>query len=100
MPRPKTLEYAAQLEARARDIRNAEIRRLRVIDTRVKVLLGALSLSFAGSGDQGLRLLEAFARLPALKVKDSAYLAAHLPPHLAVPFKAVSQAPDGDSFNV
>ena len=97
MPRPKTLEYAAQLEARARDIRNGEARRRRAADTRVKVLLGALALSFANSGENGPRLFDALARLPALKSKDAAYLAEHLPPHLAAPFKAIAQ---GDAFNV
>lgn len=94
MPRPRTLEYAAQLEARARDIRNAETKRRRATDTRVKVLLGALALSYASAGENGPRLLEAFARLPALKSKDAAYLAAHLPPNLAAAFE------QGDLSNV
>lgn len=97
MPRPKTLEYAAQLEARARDIRNGEARRRRAAETRVKVLLGALALSFANSGENGPRLLDALARLPALKSKDAAFLAANLPPALAAPFQSQAQ---GGAFNV
>lgn len=41
MPRPLTLERAAQLEARARDIRAQASRRARAADTRAKVLLGS-----------------------------------------------------------
>lgn len=97
MPRPSSLDYAAQLEARARDIRNASARRARAADTRSKVLLGALALSFASSGPAGVRLLDAFARLPALKARDRAFLAANLPPALAASF---TSTPAPESSNV
>ena len=105
MPRPKSLEYAAQLEARARDIRIADTRRRRAADTRVKVLLGALALSYADTLEAGPRLLEAFARLPALKPRDSRFLADNLPETLAAPFAAHAAASthtlrEGDAYNV
>lgn len=99
MPRPKSLEYAAQLEARARDIRNTETRRRRTADTRVKVLMGALALSYASTLNGGPRLLEALAQLPALSKRDARYLADHLPPALAVPFAAAVASAE-DSTNV
>lgn len=86
MPRPLTLEYARQLEARARDIRAAEKRKARANDTRAKVILGALALSYASSGPAGARLFEAFARLPALSARDRVWLASHLPEPYAAPF--------------
>ena len=88
MPRPLTLEYARQLEARARDIRASEKRKARATDTRAKVLLGALALSFASGGPAGLRVLEAFARLPSLSERDRVWLASHLPEPYAAPFAA------------
>ena len=99
MPRPKSLEYAAQLEARARDIRNTEARRRRAADTRVKVLMGALALSYASTLQGGPRLLEALAKLPALSKRDARYLADNLPPALAVPFAAAVASAE-DSTNV
>lgn len=99
MPRPVSEEYAAQLEARARDIRTAAKRRTRANDTRIKVVLGALAVSYASGGPAGVRLLEAFARLPALKPRDAAFLASNLPPTLAAPFAALTQkdSPNADA---
>lgn len=88
MPRPFTLEYARQLEARARDIRSAQKRKARATDTRAKVILGALALSFASGGPAGLRVLEAFARLPSLSARDRVWLAQNLPEPYAAPFAA------------
>jgi hypothetical protein len=98
MPRPVSLEYAAQLEARARDIRAAQKHKSRAADTRAKVLLGALALSYASSGPGGVRLLEAFARLPALKPRDAAFLASSLPPSLASAFASLT--PSKEAPNV
>jgi hypothetical protein len=89
MPRPLTLERAAQLEARARDIRAQASRRARAADTRAKVLLGALALAYAETAPNGPRLLEALARLPALKARDADFLAETLPEPLAAAFKRV-----------
>lgn len=98
MPRPSdTLEYEAQLEARARDIRARASKQRRADETRAKVLLGALALSYAESLDGGPRLLEAFARLPALKPRDAHHLAAVLPPALAAPFRARADQTPEDS---
>lgn len=85
-----SLQYAAQLEARARDIRNRTTRQRRANDTRSKVLLGALALSYAHGLENGHRLIEAFARLPSLRAKDARFLAENLPPELAAPFAAAA----------
>lgn len=103
MPRSKTLEYAAQLEARARDIRNAATRRRRADETRTKVLIGALALSYAASVDGGPRLFEALARLPGLKARDANFLRDNLPAALGAHFAAAAakaSVEDGGAFNV
>lgn len=92
MARRNSLEHAAQLEARARDIRATAARAARSHDTRSKVLLGALVLLYAQTVPGGVRFLEALAALPVLKERDAEHLAAHLPAELSAPFKKGSPA--------
>lgn len=85
MSRPRhSLEYAAQLEARARDIRAQANRQARADATRVNVLLGALVLADARAHpSDAAAVLRRLGGLSSLRDKDLGFLLERLPPALA-----------------
>lgn len=82
--RTLTPEYAAQLEARARDARAKLKAQARKDSARARILLGALVLQYADAQpDNAARLLQAFGLVSPLRAPDLAFLSGRLPAPLA-----------------